>query len=423
MAVEEVVVIPAGHPNMMQGDVERFDEAVQRRECPYLNQMGEVALESMREAQAALETGDTDALVAMAAQLAANQAAKEGRPPEVKTQVEATHIEQSPQVPIAVMHEGRALEDEIIRAQAGVFEEAAPEPKQEVVLGVEAAEPKHEVVQEVVASKQAAEFVQQTVIDEGLRARIEQERTEVVEAISELVKPVPEAIAKPIIIPEKTAPIIEEPVPKIVVKVVVAEEVPEVVVQETVVKVEPIVEEVSEPVAVAEIVVEMPETSHVEEAVDGLLGPVESVVEESEVEIPEVELVETVAEVVEQISGMITEELIELRTAILSEITDEIVNAPEAVVSLQEQGMCPKLEELIEELTELLKEAMEPADVRKMITQLRDELIEKIAEEADEWVDDGMHEVLPTHFTPQLAFKQSVHSLLGKLAMLRPAAA
>jgi hypothetical protein len=35
MAVEEVVVIPAGHPNMMQGDVERFDEAVQRRECPY----------------------------------------------------------------------------------------------------------------------------------------------------------------------------------------------------------------------------------------------------------------------------------------------------------------------------------------------------------------------------------------------------
>jgi hypothetical protein len=183
-------------------------------------------------------------------------------------------------------------------------------------------------------------------------------------------------------------------------------------------------EEIAE---LTDVVTEMPlemtlETQSEDREAEAIVAPIESSVtpvveriEELIVETAPSEEVPAAREVLERIQSVILQDAEVMQALVPEEIgLSQVV--PEA------EAFSPELEALIVELTEILGD-VEPEAVRKLIMQLREELIVESTEEATPWLDEGMHEALPTHFTPKLAFMHSIHSLLGKVAMLRPIAA
>jgi hypothetical protein len=168
----------------------------------------------------------------------------------------------------------------------------------------------------------------------------------------------------------------------------------------------------------AQIVVATESVEPVKQAISEVAQPVVEAFKETIQDIAPLVEQPAVIAVVEQIQEAIENELVELQKVIVAEIADEVVLNKERITALKEVELSPKLEKLVEELTQLLGD-VEPEEVRKLVMQLRQEIIEQVAEEVEEWIDDGMHEALRMLQPKKHDIRDLLHSLLGRLAVYR----
>jgi len=127
------------HAEALGGGVAEFDAAVETRACPYLNELGEVALNHMRDVYVKLEDGDLDAIAELANQLAA-AAAQEEQIIEQETEPEEAIPEVIYAAPIA---EEPAIKEVVVNTE---MPKAVVEPPVEnIVFDVPARKPVAEI--------------------------------------------------------------------------------------------------------------------------------------------------------------------------------------------------------------------------------------------------------------------------------------
>jgi hypothetical protein len=441
----EATVMPTGHLDMLTGDIQQFDEAVRNQLCPYLNQLGELALEQVRASQEAVDSGDLDTLAAMAASLATNQKSvkKEEMPhdaiPESSHQIDDKLEQQAVELTMIQAAEGlnvaRARE---IRLQESIHDDAVVQ-----IESVLADEMQQHTLE---ATLQDMPEVEPAVIPESVVEAVAEtvEATETVVELSETPVLVQSAV---VLLEGKELEIsdVEEPVEvKIVVvqdhisEVFEANESPESgldnaeVYTNADIEASELITEQDAPFEAPEIFEEAAEqpldaTVLVDEVVvTELVEPAEVVLAAVETPVPPVheQLEELIQETVPPEQVIAAQAVLEqIRKVILSEAeTVETIVAGAALLDIGtgEVEFSPELEELVEELTRLMGE-IDPETVRELIGQLKLEIVAEAEEANTGWLDDGMHEVLADNVSPSSASDESIlHALLGRLAMIRP---
>lgn len=385
----------AAHQDVLQGDLAAFDEAVRERTCPYLNELGKMALEDareeVREAHQALIENDVDKLVRLAKEKAAKQASEEQQPEE---EVVTAYPNE---VPTVVQEQ---IQAQVVTAmQARVTQEQAAEHDAETIqtASVNTQQTVETVILSQVLPEKAAE---QSVVEEY-------HQTPDLAAITEFT-PNHEAVSDDVPLVEAT--VVE--LPKTESQVLINA-------QSVEVEIGP-----SEEMVVAAIELESEvaaDTREFDEASEGEVRESVEHVESAPLDLLlEESLEETIPQVVPEADQPRALELVVTIRAALSEL---LLTENEGVTAedIEQLALPLEVEAAVQELA-LLMGMPEEEVIRQVLLQLQQEVRAPVAAEAQAgWVDRGMHEALQLSMSPKLGqVAHNVRQLLGKLAIYRP---